>query len=196
MSEFPEYPIPKNKKRLAGVRPRFSSSFNLLPKWLIASWSKKPSVIFGDSSFVFLMLRCILDLSCWMPKDTQKIHDEIQEVRQKKIYRVRAAQDMWPGSMDRENRSTGRQESAAVEISRVGEFFYYIQIFWICWGEFCSEKYYVTASRYFDFVEVNFVVQSQRQDGLNFFRIQAQVLLFTIASLNGSNEYSSSGGFR
>jgi len=27
--------------------------------------------------------------------DTQKIHDEIQEVRQKKIYRVRAAQDMY-----------------------------------------------------------------------------------------------------
>lgn len=86
-------------------------------------------IIFGDSSFVFLMLRCILDLSCWMPKDTQKIHDEIQEVRQKKIYRVRAAQDMWPGSMDRGDRSTGRQESAAVEISRVDEFFYYIQIF-------------------------------------------------------------------
>ena len=28
-------------------------------------------------------------------KDTEKVREEIQEVRQKKLYRLRAAQDMW-----------------------------------------------------------------------------------------------------
>ena len=163
VSDFPEYPIPKNKNRLAGVRPRFSSSFKLLPKWLIASWSKKKInhfwIFLLSSSWCWGASLTFL-VGCRTPKDSQKIHDEIQEVRQKKIYRVRAAQDMWPGSMDRGDRSTGRQESAAVEISRVGEFFYYIQKFWFCWGESCI------------------AVKSQRQDGLNFFRIPSSSFTF------------------
>ena len=37
-------------------------------------------------------------LRFFVTKDTQKVKEEIQQVRQKKLYRLRAAQDMWHGN--------------------------------------------------------------------------------------------------
>ncbi len=74
-----------------------------------------------------------------MPKDVQKIHDEIQEVRQKKIYRVQAAQDMWPVRLYFHHRCWKRDVNwmdfdrpklmwPFLQNFKVGEVFDYIQI--------------------------------------------------------------------